>query len=176
LSARTTTLKAWPVIFLISVTLSYATQGIAKLFGVDLPEQANIDLVRTWAGLNATFAFLVFQIVLLLPAVEEVLFRWALFRLPIRRCRCVPCAVPAAAAVSSAVFSFAHYIDYVSWAQTGDFVLRPLDNAFLALFFFGAAQCWLYRQTGRLWSPMLNHVLFNLTNLILLFLIPASAT
>ena len=30
----------------------------------------------------------------------------------------------------------------------------------------------LYEKTGRLWCAMLNHGLFNLANLILLFLIP----
>ena len=45
--------------------------------------------------------------------------------------------------------------------------------AFLALFFFGLAQCWLYAKTDRIWCPMLNHFLFNLTNLILLIVIPA---
>ena len=46
------------------------------------------------------------------------------------------------------------------------------NNAFIALFFFGMAQCWLYRKTDRLWAPMLNHALFNLTNLVLLFILP----
>ena len=37
------------------------------------------------------------------------------------------------------------------------------------------AQCWLYKKTGRLWCPVLNHALFNLTNLILLFILPEPA-
>ena len=46
------------------------------------------------------------------------------------------------------------------------------DAAFLALFFFGLAQCWLYRKTDHIWCAILNHGLFNLTNLVLLFLLP----
>ena len=64
-------------------------------------------------------------------------------------------------AMSSALFSAAHYI------------AQPFpDAAFLALFFFGLAQCWLYRKTDRIWCAMLNHFLFNLTNLVLLFVVP----
>ena len=62
--------------------------------------------------------------------------------------------------ISSALFSAAHYIS------------QPFpDAAFIALFFFGLAQCWLYAKTDRLWCPMLNHFLFNLTNLVLLFVV-----
>ena len=66
-----------------------------------------------------------------------------------------------AALVSSLAFSAAHYI------------FQPFpDAAFVALFFFGLAQCWLYCKTDRIWCPMLNHFLFNLTNLVLLFVLP----
>jgi len=67
------------------------------------------------------------------------------------------------AVVSAALFSAAHYI-----AQPWP------DAAFLALFFFGLAQTWLYAKTKRIWCAMLNHALFNLTNLVLLFVVPQS--
>jgi membrane protease YdiL (CAAX protease family) len=171
------TVKAWPVIFIVTIALSFATQAVAKLFGIDLPEQTNIELVRRYAGWNATFSLLVLQIVVLLPAIEEILFRGGLFRLPLsaRRCQRAFPLVLAAAVVSSAVFSFAHYIDYAAWVKGVGFSLRALDNAFLALFIFGFAQCWLYRRTRRLFCAILNHALFNLTNLILLFIVPAPA-
>lgn len=169
------TLKAWPVIFLITVTLSYATQALAKAFGIDLPEQANIELVRRYAGWNTVFVLLVLQIVVILPVLEELLFRWCLWRAPLLCLRRHGTAVAMGIAVlSSCVFSFAHYVDYAACIKDGSFVLRALDNAFIALFFFGFAECWLYRRTGRLWVPMLNHALFNLTNLVLLFLIPSA--
>lgn len=171
------TLKAWPVIFIATIMFSFATQAAAKLFGFDLPEQTNIELVRRYVGWNTTFALLVLQIVALLPAIEEVLFRGGLFRLPVRvrrRHEALP-VVLAAAVVSSAVFSFAHYIDYAAWVNGAGFGLRALDNAFLALFFFGVAQCWLYRRTRRLFCAILNHALFNLTNLVLLFIVPSPA-
>ena len=158
------TLKAWPVIAAATIGLCFLTQTVAKWFGVELPDQENVDIIRRYAGWNLTFALLVAQVVAVMPVVEEALFRWLLFRLPAGRlaAKCgASVAAVGAALISSAVFSAAHYIRQ-PWP----------DAAFLALFFFGLAQCWLYCKTERVWCPMLNHALFNLTNLVLLFLIP----
>lgn len=159
------TLKAWPVITMITVALCFLTQQIAKFFGVDLPDQLNLDIVRKAAGWNWRFVYVVAQIVIILPLIEEIIFRFLLFRLPCyiksgpkwaRRLRLVTVAL-----VSSILFSAAHYID------------QPFpDTAFAALFFFGLAQCWLYRRTDSFFPTVLNHGLFNLLNLILLFLVP----
>ena len=171
------TLKSWPMIAAATIGLCYLTQLVASWFGIELPDQANIDVVRRYAGWNRTFIFLCAQILVLLPAAEELIFRWLLWQLPARafdkrrktkdgeglktegeRRTWAPAA---GAVVSSALFSAAHYL------------AQPFpDSAFLALFFFGLAQCWLYRKTDRLWCAVLNHGLFNLTNLVLLFLLP----
>ena len=178
------TLKAWPVIALATIGLCYLTQTVAKWFGIELPDQANIELVKRYAGWNRTFIFLCAQVLVLMPAIEELIFRYCLFRLPIKVGRALRArrnhdsaetaplsdcgeagvlALPllAAATVSSILFSAAHYL-----AQPWP------DAAFIALFFFGLAQCWLYRKTGHLWCAILNHGLFNLTNLVLLFILP----
>ena len=118
----------------------------------------------------ATCAFLLAQVLLLLPILEEAVFRWLLFMLPARlagkggqllaapRPDALGCTLAVAA---SALFSAAHYIS------------QPFpDSAFIALFFFGLAQCWLYAKTDRIWCPMLNHALFNLTNIALLLVLP----
>ena len=171
----TFTLKAWPVIAGATIGLCYLTQTIAKAFGVDLPDQQNVEVVRQW-GLHAldslnnfgVFAFLCFQVLVLMPALEEVVFRVLLFKLPVRllerKGAKIAAATVAIGVISAALFSAAHYL-----AQPWP------DAAFLALFFFGLSQCWLYRRTGRLWCAMLNHALFNLTNLVLLFILPAQA-
>ena len=105
----------------------------------------------------------------MMPVIEEFIFRWFLVRMPARRLgldtktATVPLVV-----FSSSLFSFAHYIDYVSIINGRGFALTGWNPAFIALFFFGLAQCWLYRKTDRIWCPMLNHALFNLTNLVLL--------
>ena len=172
------TLRAWPVITAATVGLCYLTQTVAKWFGIELPDQANIELVKRYAGWNRTFAFLCLQVIVLLPAIEELIFRYLLFKLPLRilhkrgggtpppqtfiltsgRGRLAPVAL---AIGSSALFSAAHYL------------FQPFpDSAFIALFFFGLAQCWLYHKTSRLGCAVLNHALFNLTNLVLLFVLP----
>ena len=178
------TLKAWPVIAAATIGLCYLTQTVAKWFGIELPDQANIELVKRYAGWNRTFLILCAQVIILMPAIEELIFRYCMFRLPIKVGRALRArrnqnkavtaplddcgeagvlALPLTAAISSALFSAAHYL-----AQPWP------DAAFIALFFFGLAQCWLYKKTARLWCAILNHGLFNLTNLVLLFVLPES--
>ena len=168
------TLKAWPVIAVATIGLCVLTQQAAKLFGSDLPDQQNVELVRSWLtrAFESPKAFsvaasLVAQVVLLMPAIEECVFRWLLVMLPKRawdkrhETRDVRAFDYSVIILSSTLFSAAHYI-----AQPWP------DAAFLALFFFGLAQCWLYNKTQRLWCVMLNHALFNLTNIVLLFIVP----
>ena len=169
-----TTLKAWPLIASITVALCFLTGVVSEyVFGVKLDNQASLEQVRsmiTWlvqrlcgnAGWHWYFfkdlfslLWMLFWLVVLVPVLEEVVFRWLLWRLSRPKWPII------SAVTSSALFSAAHYIQ-MPWP----------NNAFIALFFFGMAQCWLYRKTDRLWSPMLNHALFNLTNLALLFTFP----
>ena len=156
------TLKAWPVIAAATIGLCYLTQTVAKGFGIELPDQANIEMVKKYLGFNRTFILLCAQVIVIMPALEELIFRGLLFKLPRKLFDAKRKTVVIAFATGSSVlFSAAHYI------------VQPWpDAAFLALFFFGLAQCWLYRKTDRIWCAMLNHALFNLTNLILLFVLP----
>ncbi len=164
-----TTLRAWPVIATATIGTCFLTQQAAKLVGVDLPDQQNVEIVRQW--LQHAFdsprnfivcALLMAQVLVLLPVVEEIVFRWLLAALPARLLGLTALSpLILLAAVSSALFSAAHYL------------AQPFpDAAFLALFLFGLAQCWLYARTDRIWCPMLNHGLFNLTNLVLIFIVP----
>ena len=161
-----TTLKAFPVITALTIGLCYLTQTVAGLVGIELPDQANLDLVRKYIGWNKTFILLCVQVLLIMPAIEEFAFRWLAFMLPTRIAAKRAWGKSAAdilCILSSALFSAAHYI------------AQPFpDAAFIALFFFGLAQCWLYKRTGRIWYPMLNHLLFNLTNIVLLVALPQS--
>ena len=174
------TLKAWPVIAVATIGLCYLTQAVAGWLGINLPDQEQLTLVRTYLAhafdspkMFLTVVCLLAQVLLLAPALEEVLFRWAGWQLPARLIfRSKAAGAWALAVVSSAAFSAAHYIDYVALARGGGFKWLPPSSAFLALFLFGLAQCWLYRKTERLWCPMLNHFLFNLTNLALLAVLP----
>ena len=170
MSSLKLTLKAWPVIALATIGLCYLTQLVARWFGIELPDQANIEIVKRYAGWNKTFLILCAQVLVLMPALEELIFRLLLFTLPVKwagkheRGSGVLAALTKTAPraiFSSALFSAAHYL------------AQPFpDSAFIALFFFGLAQCWLYKKTGHLWCAILNHGLFNLTNLVLLFILP----
>ena len=168
------TLKAWPVIALATIGLCYLTQTVAGWFGVTLPDQQNIEVVRrclTQAFASSKHfgvaAFLVLQVVVLLPVVEELVFRGLLFRLPQWAWRkgfdyfSIRSFDYSIILFSSLLFSAAHYL-----AQPWP------DAAFFALFFFGVVQCGLYQKTGCIVCAMLNHALFNLTNLVLLFVLP----
>lgn len=162
------TLSKWPVITFITIALCFLTQCIAQAIGIELPDQANIGQVRKILA-NAfadwryflTSVYVVSMVLAVMPVLEEGVFRAFLFRF---RSKENPAAVVYFRAVASSVlFSAAHYIQ------------QPFpDNAFLALFFFGLAQCWLYVKTGSVKYTILNHALFNLTNLVLLFLLPQS--
>ena len=171
------TLKAWPVIALATIGLCFLTSLVAQLFGVTLNEQASLEVVKQYAGWNRQFAKILFMVLVFAPVGEELLFRGLLWKLPssvggwLMKKLHVPRLFanhlpPVLAVLSSAAFSAAHYVE-APWPE----------NAFFALFFFGLAQCWLYRHTRAwygIWSPILKHFLFNLTNLILLFTIPES--
>ncbi len=178
------TIKAWPVVTLVTIGLCFLTKAAAALLGVELPEQANMTFARdlllqafgSWRAFVAS-AKLVAAVVVIAPVLEEVVFRWVLFRLPQRLVEKMTrgtretgetrgrrsVGLMLVLLFSAALFAAAHYL-----AQPWP------DAAFLALFFFGAAQCWLYLKTGRLWCAMLNHALFNLTNLVLAVLLPAA--
>ena len=161
------TLTAWPVVFLLAVGICWLTSTVAGWFGIDLPDQPSLDMVRRARGWELVRWILLIAVAA--PVAEELAFRFLLFKVPlwlarkVRRTEPGARAVAVVALVSSALFSAAHYVQ------------MPFpNNAFLALAAFGLCQCALYRRTGRLWSPMLNHALFNLTNLGLLFVFPAA--
>ena len=155
------TLKAGPVIALATIGLCAFTQTVAKEFGIDLPEQTNVEFVRRAVGWNWGFMRILALVLVVAPLIEELIFRGLMFKV---LGRLFKKATRTFAVLSSALFSAAHYLQ------------QPFpDNAFLALFFLGLAQCWLYRKTDRLWCAVLNHSLFNLTNLILVFALPESA-
>ena len=230
------TLKAWPVIAAATIGLCFLTQAVAELFEVKLPDQPQVDIVR-WSMIHAfdsardfaSCAFLLAQVLLLLPILEEAYFRYFLYRrsqLPICRRSLLHALLPSLAIVAICLYvqhgSFGpvvqqsiakefHTIDPwgVFWLCVAafavvEYLLRTFamrlaaklwpylavllssalfcaahyisqrfpDSAFIALFFFGLAQCWLYAKTDRIWCPMLNHTLFNLTNLVLMFVLP----
>ena len=166
-----TTLKFSLATVIGASVLCGATEMVAKwCFGIELPVQNQVDFVKSYVGWNRVFVAIVEQAVLLMPALEEIVFRWLLWKLPLslahkwsgggRIARVV------LAAAGSALFAFAHYIDYALLATKREFALTGWNGAFVALFFFGMMQCLLYRKTDRLWCPVANHAIFNILNVI----------
>ncbi len=168
------TLKAWPIITIVTIGLCYLTTFIADVaFGINLDPQTSVAQIKDTitalvkhmcGGAGPRWYFLkdlvsltqiILTLTVLVPILEEVVFRWILWRLP------KPALPIVSALTSSALFSAAHYLQ-MPWP----------NNAFIALFFFGMAQCWLYKKTDALWCPIVNHGLFNATTIALMFVIP----
>ena len=171
-----TTLKTSLATVIGASVLCVATEFVAKRgFGIELPIQSQVDFVKSHIGWNRTFAIIVAEAVLLVPALEEILFRLVFWKLPLSLAHKWSGGGRAqrillAAAVSS-LFAFAHYIDYALLASKREFALTGWNGAFVALFFFGMIQSWLYKKTGKLWCPILNHAIFNIVNIIGLLII-----
>ena len=171
------TLLSCLAMFVGAGLLCFATEHVAKaVFGVELPVQDQVEFVRRHMGWNATFAILLLQIVAIMPALEEILFRGLLWKLPLSLARrwSGPRGAGArgvSACLVSAAFAFVHYIDYSRLIGGRGFSLVGWNSAFLALFFVGMAQCWLYRKTDALWCPVANHALFNVLNTAMILLV-----
>lgn len=162
----------------VSVAAFIGAVAVCWIFEkLGFPEQNQVKMIRDMAGWNRRFLLTVAWVLAVMPMVEEFLFRRLLFRLPSRllskdeprrffdfHAQFV-CAI-----LSSAVFSFAHYIDFASLFAGRGFALTPVSNAFLALFLLGFTWCWLYRRTDAIWCSMVSHSLFNAANLVMLFL------
>ena len=161
-----TTFKAWPIVFLSTIAICWVTENAARhLFGIELPSQSSIDIVKGAKGW--ALVQLVASVVLLFKLPQkcgELLLPKLVYFLIL-----FPILV---AVLSSSLFSFVHYIDIPRLLKAHTLVLTGWNNAFLALFFFGMAQCWLYWKTKWLLAPVINHALFNATNLAIILLFP----
>ena len=73
------TLKAWPVIAAATIGLCFLTQGVAKLCGIDLPDQEQLTTVRNYL-LHAFDDMQYFKVAvsLLLPRRHTTLTTWHL--------------------------------------------------------------------------------------------------
>lgn len=157
------------ITLLTTIAVFLGAIAICQIFEwMGFPEQDQVKVIKEMAGWNKLFILTVVQVLLVMPPIEEFLFRYLLFRLPSRLSLHLSLFF---AVLSSALFSFCHYIDFQSVFAGRGFALLPISNAFLALFFVGLAWCWLYHRTKAIWCSMLSHSLFNLTNLVLALLL-----
>lgn len=147
-----TTLIAWPLIAALTIFTCFLTKVVAEYFGITLESQESVLDMKKLAGWNIKFFKALAMVLIVAPVVEEFIFRYLLWKLPDAK------NFWAGVIPSSILFVAAHYIQ-MEWP----------NDAFAALFVFAVAQCWLYGKTQSIICPMLNHALFNLTNIILLF-------
>lgn len=139
--------------------LAIGVGALTKVIG--LPEGNNTDTIKDQLEQNPQSAFVLLVLVLataavLAPLTEELLFRGMLFRGLLSR-------LPAGAAVGiqGVVFGCAHVVPSLGTANFG--MLIVLSSLGLCL----GTMAWL---TGRLWSGIIAHALFNASNVILLYL------
>ena len=137
----------------MSISACCATATIAHYFGITLEPQESIIQVQKIIGWNMKFFGVIGMVVVIAPIIEEFIFRYLLWKLPDARNFWIG-TLP-----SSLIFVAAHYVE-MKWP----------NDAFVGLFVFAVAQCWLYHKTQRLIYPILNHALFNLTNIIMLII------
>lgn len=155
------TIIAWLGVTASAFAICGLTTFVFKIFDIPLPSQKSLEAVLNSRGWRLILN--IAAVLIVAPVFEELIFRGLLFKLIIKFFKS-RLAVDICAVFSAAAFCAAHY-----WK--GQFP----DNAFVALFYFGLAQCFLYRRTGSIWCPMLLHFLFNAVTLLLLFILPAIA-
>jgi membrane protease YdiL (CAAX protease family) len=155
------TIIAWLGVTASAFAICGLTTFVFKILDVSLPPQKSLEAVLNSRGWR--LALNVAAVLVIAPIFEELIFRGLLFKLIIKFFKS-RFAVDGCMIFSATAFCAAHY-----WK--GQFP----DNAFIALFYFGIAQCILYRKTNSIWCPMLLHFLFNATNLVLLFCFPDMA-
>ncbi len=136
-------------ICLIALGLSYASNELLRLAGIELSDQ---ELVKIVSGntLSPSSKAILFSFLLLeAPLFEELLFRGVLFG---GLTKIMP--IWPAILLSSFLFALIH----VNAAT------------FIPLWFLGIAFAWLYVRTGTLLAPMAVHFTFNAVNLALCLL------
>ncbi len=146
--AKLTLLSAIPI-SLIALGLSYTSNELLRLAGIELSDQ---DLVKVVMGntLSPRNKAILFSFLLLeAPLLEELLFRGVFFG---GLTKIMP--VWGAMLLSGFLFAFIH----VNAATL------------IPLWFLGIAFAWLYVRTGTLLAPMAVHFTFNAVNLALCLL------
>ena len=161
-------LKWFVPITLAAMGLAWVSEQVALLLGYDPHPQ---DLVRLFTNPNVAWkikAKCAALAVIVAPILEELIFRMGLFNI----CRWIGRKIFSrdsedgaeqkkrgfpfiAALVSGAIFAVVHF-----HAAT-----------FVPLWFLGVAFAWLYWKSGVIRSSMLCHLLFNVINLALCFVV-----
>ncbi len=150
-------LACWPF-------LQLAIDGVSRLQQAMGGEVApalghtTLEMLRKRSGEPAAWG-LALSAVVIAPVAEEITWR-GLVQQAMKRMR-LP--VPAAIAVTAALFALIHWSALPAAARPGGLV---------ALTLLGTTLGWLTERTGRIESAMVAHAAFNLANLLLFSMLP----
>lgn len=136
------------------LAIGLATDGLARLLDIGLPEEPSQALLADLAGASpAVLAMSAVFVVLLAPVVEELVFRRSLFAALDRRW-----GTAAGVAVSSLAFAIVH----VELLLAGAFGVLQMGGLLVlgALFAVG------YKLADSAWPPIVAHAAFNLVAMV----------
>jgi membrane protease YdiL (CAAX protease family) len=136
------------------LAIGLATDSLARLLDIALPEEPSQALLADLAGASpAVLAMSAVFVVLLAPVVEELVFRRSLFAAMDRRW---------GTAVGVAVSSLAFAVVHVELLLAGAFGLLQMGGLLVlgALFAIG------YKLADSAWPPIIAHAAFNLVAMI----------
>ncbi len=147
-------LAVYPVVIVASLAWQFFLKLVQRLWTtLETPLQEPVEILAHSSSMQEKLLVLVFA-VLIAPVAEELFFRTGIYRFLKGR-------LPAGAALLGASFLFALF----------HFNL----GSFLPLFVLGMALAKLYERTGNIAPPMVLHLLFNLVQILLMFVFPGSS-
>ena len=144
-----------PIVFLESVILGFVFYYgcdwlTTKLIGLLVPEFSNYNDQAIASMLSSNYFLMVIVTVILVPPVEECLFRGLIFRNLYGKSRW------AAYIVSILAFSVIHIIGYI-----GSYSAVELVMAFLQYLPAGLCLAWAYTRADTIFAPIVIHALIN---------------
>ena len=127
-----------------------SNMAISGLYGLLLPNFSNLNDASIAALAGSNIYIMALGTVVLVPLVEEVLFRGVLFGAFPHRHRV------AAYIVSAAAFALVHVLGYIGSAD-----LTTLVLCFLQYVPAGLCLAWAYDASGSIFTPVLIHTVIN---------------
>ena len=128
----------------------FSNMALTALIGLFFPGFANINDTTVAALAGSNIYIMAIGTVILVPVVEEVLFRGVIFGAFSARKKI------AAYALSTLIFAFIHVMGYI-----GSFPPVTLILCFLQYIPAGLCLAWAYEASGSIFSPSLIHTVVN---------------
>lgn len=141
------TLRAAGIAFVLYYCTSFL---LGLLIALLRPDFSNVNDSAIAAMTRENYTLMTLEAVIMVPVVEEFLFRALLFG------QVYPKRPIAAYALSTALFSAIHVVGYVGQHELGYLAL-----SYLQYIPAGLLLAWAYAQSGTLWAPILVHMTIN---------------